>query len=176
MPSKRIQWVVGATIIVSLAAVAIGCPAMSTKSASVTEKPALSAHHWAHRVVVVLQGDEDELYRTQLDEFEALQARSVSWGERALVLYVCTRSDGGQVRDHTRDDQDHPMYVSDELCGRLRELASESLADSQGFGVYLVGKDGGIKRAQTHVLRTDELFGLIDSMPMRQREMRRISR
>jgi hypothetical protein len=163
-----------ATFIVCLATMAMGCPVMSTKSASATQKSALSSHHWAHRVVVVLQGPEGELYREQLDEFKALHTRSVPWGERALVLYACTRSDGGQVRDHTREDQEEqPSPVSAELCGRLRELVSESLDDAQGFGVYLVGKDGGIKIAQTHVLRTDELFGLIDSMPMRQREMRR---
>jgi hypothetical protein len=36
----------------------------------------------------------------------------------------------------------------------------------------LVGKDGGIKLKRGDQVDLREIFGLIDSMPMRQREMR----
>ena len=40
------------------------------------------------------------------------------------------------------------------------------------FEVVLVGKDGGAKERRTTVFETQELFGIIDAMPMRMREMR----
>ena len=39
--------------------------------------------------------------------------------------------------------------------------------------VVLVGKDGGIKLSSRQAVSAGRLFGLIDSMPMRQDEMRR---
>ena len=40
------------------------------------------------------------------------------------------------------------------------------------FTVILVGKDGGEKYRAERVVDPDELFALIDMMPMRRREMR----
>ena len=39
-----------------------------------------------------------------------------------------------------------------------------------GFKLVLVGKDGGVKLEQDSVLSPDELFAVIDRMPMRMRE------
>ena len=41
------------------------------------------------------------------------------------------------------------------------------------FAVKLVGKDGGVKRSDDSVVDMRAIYGLIDTMPMRQREMRR---
>lgn len=41
------------------------------------------------------------------------------------------------------------------------------------FLAVLIGKDGGVKLRETSPVETDRLFNLIDSMPMRQREMKR---
>jgi hypothetical protein len=40
------------------------------------------------------------------------------------------------------------------------------------FTVLLVGKDGGVKRRESRPAAPAELFGLIDTMPMRRQEMR----
>jgi hypothetical protein len=37
----------------------------------------------------------------------------------------------------------------------------------------LVGKDGGVKRSDRDVVSMDALYAQIDSMPMRQEEIRR---
>jgi hypothetical protein len=42
---------------------------------------------------------------------------------------------------------------------------------SNTFSLILVGKDGGIKLKREDRVDLREVFGLIDSMPMRQREM-----
>ena len=44
------------------------------------------------------------------------------------------------------------------------------------FSLILVGKDGGIKLKRSDQVDLTEVFGLIDSMPMRQREMQQKSR
>lgn len=41
-----------------------------------------------------------------------------------------------------------------------------------GFGMVLVGKDGYVKINSDSFVAPGELFGTIDAMPMRQREMR----
>jgi hypothetical protein len=42
----------------------------------------------------------------------------------------------------------------------------------KSFAVVLVGKDGGVKLKRNVKVRLEEVFTLIDSMPMRQDEMR----
>lgn len=41
------------------------------------------------------------------------------------------------------------------------------------FEVILIGLDGGVKLRQTEALETKKLFDLINSVPMRQAEMRK---
>ena len=41
------------------------------------------------------------------------------------------------------------------------------------FAAVLIGKDGGVKLRQTRPVTPQELFGLVDQMPMRRQEMRR---
>jgi hypothetical protein len=41
------------------------------------------------------------------------------------------------------------------------------------FAVLLVGKDGGVKFRSERPVRAEELFALIDTMPMRREEMKR---
>ena len=43
---------------------------------------------------------------------------------------------------------------------------------SEAFTFILVGRDGGEKLRSKELVKTDKLFGLIDSMPMRKREMK----
>ncbi|RZK33884.1 MAG: DUF4174 domain-containing protein, partial [Hymenobacter sp.] len=41
------------------------------------------------------------------------------------------------------------------------------------FSVVLIGKDGGVKLAQTQPLAPENLFGTVDKMPMRKQEAKR---
>lgn len=43
---------------------------------------------------------------------------------------------------------------------------------ADGFEALLVGRDGGVKLRYPEPIGPDELFGRIDEMPMRRREMR----
>ncbi len=49
---------------------------------------------------------------------------------------------------------------------------ADALRDGQGFQVLLIGKDGGIKMRSATPVAAEDILSLIDSMPMRQQEMR----
>ncbi|WP_161597124.1 DUF4174 domain-containing protein [Dyadobacter flavalbus] len=42
---------------------------------------------------------------------------------------------------------------------------------SEAFTFILIGRDGGEKLRSNEMVKTNQLFGLIDAMPMRKREM-----
>lgn len=54
----------------------------------------------------------------------------------------------------------------------VRQLQEEFEIDPADFVIILVGKDGGVKLRQEEYTPMGDIFDLIDSMPMRQREMK----
>ncbi|MGF1636193.1 MAG: DUF4174 domain-containing protein [Cyclobacteriaceae bacterium] len=68
--------------------------------------------------------------------------------------------------------------VSELVSGKKIDASSSFIRKSFGvatqeFSIVLIGKDGGIKLKQNQVLQLDELYGIIDAMPMRQAEINR---
>lgn len=61
------------------------------------------------------------------------------------------------------------IYLSNNDATTLRDRYNVS---PQDFRVLLIGKDGTVKLESAEVADMDEIFTLIDGMPMRQREMR----
>lgn len=55
---------------------------------------------------------------------------------------------------------------------RAETLRAEFGVSTVEFAVVLIGKDGGEKLRRDAAVTADELFATVDSMPMRQREMR----
>lgn len=64
------------------------------------------------------------------------------------------------------DDRDLLVFMNPE-SEEMKQLKS---AD-HFFEVVLIGKDGTVKHRKDALMTTKELFGIIDKMPMRQREM-----
>lgn len=52
------------------------------------------------------------------------------------------------------------------------EIRSRFEISKKGFEILLIGKDGTVKLRSDKPVSSEDLFALIDSMPMRQREMR----
>ena len=87
------------------------------------------------------------------------------------------------TRKHEVDDRDLVVF---EILGvgtskrdgtQLAPHAAASLREQFGvspnaFSLTLVGKDGGVKLRTNDPVNLEEIFRLIDSMPMRQDEMR----
>jgi hypothetical protein len=59
--------------------------------------------------------------------------------------------------------------------GREDALYNSFVSDTSGFTVLLIGKDGSEKYRTNKLLMVDELFAIIDAMPMRKREIKKTS-
>ncbi|MEL6591820.1 MAG: DUF4174 domain-containing protein, partial [Bacteroidota bacterium] len=113
-----------------------------------------------NRILVVFAPSENaSLYQQQLAEIETM---GDGFAERDLVLFSVFATEG-QGPDAT---------LSQAEVRFLRERYQVAPGE---FVAILIGKDGGRKlRRKGNVLEEPDLFPLIDSMPMRQREMRQI--
>ena len=121
------------------------------------------------------------------DPLEALQGKS-----RPLLLFAKSRSDASLekqlelLRSRRSDLSERDMLVlvseGDEdtiaaigytpvPAGANRDLRARFLPSTRGLVVILVGKDGDEKARWDKPVDPDEIFALIDAMPMRQREM-----
>ena len=61
--------------------------------------------------------------------------------------------------------------IGDECRVTAPELRARFQVPAEEFCVVLVGKDGGVKLREVAPVEATRLFALIDSMPMRQREI-----
>jgi hypothetical protein len=135
-------------------------------------------------VLFVFAGQEAMHMDVDLEPFK--------WKNRLLFVFAPERSDPlfdslqreVLARKQEADDRDLLVFEVLELGASLMEgapldpQAAASLRKRfdippKGSAVIRVGKDGGIKLREKDPVRLDEIFNLIDSMPMRQDEMRR---
>lgn len=119
-----------------------------------------------------------------------LDLDSLRWKNRVLVLFSPSESDVSfqmQKRDLASSAQgvlDRDLMVLEMMeqgqssAGNqlLSEKSVQALRERLGlqagiFQVLLIGKDGGVKLRSSEPVSMKDLFGLIDSMPMRQQEM-----
>ncbi|MGB3464591.1 MAG: DUF4174 domain-containing protein [Cyclobacteriaceae bacterium] len=116
----------------------------------------LDEFRWKNRIIVVYAGDSDnEQFTSQI---ALLESSLPELKERKLILL--------KADDHRITDQYNQRYDA-ALHEELRELKKEG----SGFEILLIGLDGGVKMRKTKVVERSEIFGLIDTMPMRRAEM-----
>jgi hypothetical protein len=113
---------------------------------------------WERRVLVVLApapGDE----RAE-ETFQRLKARACEVDDRDLTAALAPQRGEGWI-------DDRPLTRAEVYALRTRFRAGVD-----DFVVVLVGKDGGEKLRLTEPPSLDQVFALIDEMPMRRAEMR----
>lgn len=119
-------------------------------------------HRWSDRVILLFApSPEHAAFQRQnslLDEARP----GVS--DRDLVVYRL-------FEDRGVDPRGQPLPPAS-----VRSLRRAYQPSENGFTFILVGKDGTEKLREKSVVSTEELFGLIDRMPMRREEMRRKGR
>ena len=116
---------------------------------------------WQSRVLLVFSANEND---ARAKEFLAAAAGDASCEleERDLVLGHITQSGGSYLGDSS-------VSAADADGVRKRFRAEDE------FLVLLIGKDGGAKAKYRDVPELEEIFRLIDGMPMRRREVRQQS-
>lgn len=118
-----------------------------------------------------------------------IDLETYTWKNRLLMIFSPSE-EYPRYRDLTRElrDQHDEIIDRDLLIFRILERGKSRLGDSPidetssallrdrlsarvgKFTVVLIGKDGGEKLRRSDEVDLGEIFSLIDSMPMRQRE------
>ncbi|HKK78607.1 MAG TPA: DUF4174 domain-containing protein [Phaeodactylibacter sp.] len=115
-------------------------------------------HLWEDRLLLLFApGEGHEALQRQLDLLTAQQAEVT---DRDLKIYQIY-TDGTQHPDG--------RYLPKAFSNKLYRKYDINSGD--GLVVLLIGKDGTEKLRETAVVLPERIFRLIDSMPMRQREM-----
>ncbi len=117
----------------------------------------LAELQWVSRAVVVLARTPGNALLDQQQEL--LLSAGDGLAERDLVTVVATDS-GVSIDGVERTDL------------KAERLKRAYGAPASLFQVLLIGKDGGVKLRSSEPVAAAELFALIDTMPMRRREMR----
>lgn len=123
----------------------------------------MEKHQWKNRIIIIQASDErSPLYKDQLSVFSDSESAFI---ERKLVLYEIV-GDKYRIRDFQKTDHSGDWQ-------NLKDQPGFLTGNKKPFSVFLIGLDGGVKLKKTDILTQKELFGLIDSMPMRRQELRK---
>ena len=106
---------------------------------------------------------------------------SLKWNSRVLLLFA-PRENDPQLQDQERrfeaeqkglDERDLKVFALTGTSGEMRALRNRFHAADGRFTLLLLGKDGGEKLRKGHAVAPEEIFQIIDNMPMRRDEMDR---
>jgi hypothetical protein len=117
-------------------------------------------YQWKNRILLLkdIHFDSDKLQ----DQLDLLHSNTEKLEDRDLLIFIVTDE---SVFDNTKIKT---------------ELNSPSIIKKYGLadfnGLVLVGKDGGVKLKKGFIVNPKTIYNLIDSMPMRQAEMRSSSK
>lgn len=145
-------------LVVSLA---IGAP-MVAGTTGCAPTPGMSPadvrpHMWKERVLLVFSPAANDPRLAQQRTAMAADARGVA--ERKLVIYEIVGADAATTGGQS---------LGAEAAADFRARYQAPVAD---FEVVLIGLDGFVKKRSVEVVSNDQLFELIDAMPMRQAEL-----
>ena len=119
----------------------------------------LSVFQWKNRLLILFAPNSSHPYLDALHQ--SLAARQAEAAERDLVIFEIFESAASSMNNEVID------------LATARRLREKFDVSAHEFTVTLIGKDGGIKLKRQERTHLDDIFALIDSMPMRQEEMRR---
>jgi hypothetical protein len=112
----------------------------------------LSDYQWKNRLILVQAASETEA------AIETLRSARAEIDDRDIVWFVNTGVDVVSNQE----------VLTSGVESDVKALLEKSRSDER---VLLIGKDGGVKSRESS-LDLDAIFGRIDGMPMRIREMR----
>ena len=130
--------------------------AQSSEKVSVADLD-LDALRWNNRVLVIFSPSESEASFQSQKQDLASSTKAVL--DRDLVILEIMEQ--GESRAGNQ-------LLSEKSVQDIREKLG---VETGSFQVLLIGKDGGVKLRSSEPVSTKDLFGLIDSMPMRRQEM-----
>lgn len=147
---------------------AAGVAATVMLSASGASGSDLTAYRWKNRLLLVFASSHTDSGYAQFDR--SLSRAQAEVRDRDLVVFRIFEKEPSYVRQPQPAPPNPPkQQLSAQEAERLRrrfDIAAGRLT------VVLIGKDGGVKMVRGRRADLGEFFDRIDSMPMRQQEMR----
>ena len=122
----------------------------------------LSQFQWKNRLLFLFAPNRSHPLFDVLQKSIANQQAEVA--DRDLVIFEILESGTSRMDTGDLDPQ------------TVQSLRDKFDVRPGRFTVILVGKDGGIKLSRQDQTRLEDIFALIDAMPMRREEMRQKSR
>ncbi|SFE75023.1 DUF4174 domain-containing protein [Thermoflexibacter ruber] len=118
----------------------------------------LQPYIWKNRLLLVFATSDKTLdYQQQMS---IIAKASTGFAERHLIVFSFFENRGISPTHQNLDFH---------TCKKLYEKFRIS---KDNFTVVLIGKDGGEKYRKNTILTSEELFAIIDAMPMRKAEMK----
>ena len=117
----------------------------------------LDSLRWKNRVLVLFSPSEsDPLFQLQK---QGLASSAQAVLDRELMILEIVEQGQGRAGNQPLSEK------------AVQDIRKRLGVETGPFQVLLIGKDGGVKLRSREPVSTKDLFGLIDSMPMRQQEM-----
>ena len=117
----------------------------------------LERYQWRNRLILLFGSKSESSVEKQITELEK-DPEGIT--DRDLLIFHI----GGDKVSFIGKSS-NPVLSADRLRDRYNKEEHE-------FRYILIGKDGGVKLNKKEFVPNEELYSLIDAMPMRQREMR----
>ena len=118
---------------------------------------ALMQYQWKNRVLVVSAPSEDD--KNLREQQNDVAMAPAEFADHAMVLVT--------LLDNAVSTANNRILTTEDAA-----TAREALGIRLGsFALRLIGKDGSVKLSSTTALSMTEIYSLIDTMPMRQREI-----
>ena len=106
----------------------------------------------------------------------AADLSELRWSKRPLLIFADAGSQAFDMQMSQLADETDDMLERDMVIIHDDNLRRKYNIPSGAFAILLIGKDGGVKLRGTRPVQPSSIFALIDSMPMRMREMREPAR
>ncbi len=122
-----------------------------------TTAQGLDDYQWKNRIILLVDASPDtDALQSQLAE---LTSDKKALKETDILIFRVTQD---------------AVYAADGSPSKLKakRIYDDCDLDSDFKGTLLLGKDGGVKLNKPFEVSAQEIFDLIDGMPMRRREMR----
>ena len=129
----------------------------SVRSCADEDPFALQQYRWRSRVLVVSAPNAGD--SKLLEQLAELAATSEEFADRDMVLVT--------LLDNADSIADSCKLTRSEVAAARTDLGIRPDA----FVLKLIGKDGSVKLTASSATSMQEIYALIDSMPMRQREI-----
>ncbi len=143
------------TIFLTIAIAAI-LPGASRNA--IAEPLDLSQFQWKNRLLFIFAPNRNHPMFDSLHD--SLSAQKAEVADRDLVIFEILESEPSSMNSK-------PLASEATLSLRKRYKVNQG-----EFAVLLIGKDGGIKLNRQNETRLEDIFALIDAMPMRREEIR----